>query len=128
MKDAYPWDEALRDGILVMDHRCGERRRVRLTVLLRRNGWSGCIVGRLMDLSVTGAFIEVPPQAFPLHTVVRLEAALPFDLAPRLTHCRAMVVRTDPGGIGIVFDEMRPSAFTPLFAANSAAVRHTLAG
>jgi hypothetical protein len=51
-----------------MEHRCGARRNLELTVLVRRRGWGGSVVARLADISISGAFVEGPPEAFPLHS------------------------------------------------------------
>jgi len=92
-----------------MDHRCGERRTVRTTVLLRRRGWAGWVVGELQDLSISGAFLTVAAGALPLHAQVRLEAPCPGPQAGRLAHCNAMVTRVTRDGVGLAFDEMAPT-------------------
>ena len=103
-----------------MDHRCGKRRAVSITVLLRRRGWEGWAVGHLQDLSISGAFVRMPRGCLPLHAQVRLEAAWPGDGASRLMHCNAMVARVGPDGVGLVFDELAPICLNPLFRAASA--------
>lgn len=99
-----------------MDHRCGERRPVRVTVLLRRRAWSGWVVGELIDLSVSGAFVELRAGRLPVHAQVRLEADCPGPGTARLMHCNAMVARVEPNGVGLVFDEVAPAGLAPLFA------------
>jgi hypothetical protein len=95
-----------------VNHRCGERHAAGLTILLRRPGWRGCFVGKLINLSISGAFVETRVWAFPLHSVVRLEIAS----RPRPMRCHAMVVRASRTGIGLMFDGIRPLEFAPLFA------------
>ena len=99
-----------------MDHRCGERRPVRTTVLLRRRRWAGWVVGQLENISITGAFLTLHSGTLPLHAQVRLEAPAPGPGLPRLMHCNAMVVRVVRGGIGLMFDEVAPASLAPLFA------------
>ncbi len=106
-----------------MDHRCGERRPVGITVLLRRRGWEGWIVGHLEDLSISGAFIRAPRGSLPLHAQVRLEMSLSGDRAARLMHCNAMVARVGPTGVGLVFDGLAPAALRPLLRASRGGAR-----
>lgn len=98
-----------------MEHRCGSRRNLELTVLVRRRGWGGSVVARLTSISISGAFIEGPPEAFPLHSLVQLEATPPGGASRRLMSCRAMVARVGRNGVGLVFDQIRPSGLAPLF-------------
>jgi hypothetical protein len=107
-----------------MDHRCGQRRAVRATVLLRRRGWAGWVVGELADLSVSGAYVELHAGTLPLHAQVRLEAACAGPDGARLMHCTAIVVRAGPGGIGLAFDEVAPAGLAPLFARTRQTAAH----
>lgn len=114
-----------------MEHRCGLRRKLELTVLVRRRGWAGSVVGTLTDISISGAFLAGPPEAFPLHSLVRLEATPPGGASARLMTCRAMVARIGKNGVGLVFDQVRPSGLAPLFTppdtmgASNAALRYS---
>ncbi|MBL8202019.1 MAG: PilZ domain-containing protein [Chromatiales bacterium] len=98
-----------------MEHRCGVRHNLEVTVLVRRRGWAGSVVARLTDLSISGAFIEGPPGAFPLYSLVLLEATPPGGASTRLMSCKAMVARVSDKGVGLVFDQIRPSGLAPLF-------------
>ena len=98
-----------------MDHRCGRRHSVGITVLVRRRGWHGWVVARLEDLSISGAFLRAPAGSLPLHAQVRLEAPCPGVGPPRLMHCTAMVVRVAGGGVGLAFDELAPPGLAPLW-------------
>jgi hypothetical protein len=98
-----------------MDHRCGERRAIGTTVLLRRRGWAGWVVAELADLSISGAYLRLQGPGMPLRAQVRLEAPRP-DGTPGLMHCNAMVVRVDRGGVALMFDELAPRGLAPLFA------------
>ena len=98
-----------------MEHRCGTRRQVGITVLVRRQGWAGSVVARLVNVSITGAFIEGPPEAFPLQTLVQIEATPPDGTSAGLMTCRAMVARVGASGVGLVFDQVRPRGLAPLF-------------
>lgn len=89
-----------------MEHRYGERRRMGTAVLVRRPDWSGWMVAELRDLSVSGAFVAAPGDLFPRRSQVHVEVRSPDGMC---LHCRAMVVRHDTGGIGLVFDRLRPA-------------------
>ncbi len=111
-----------------MEHRCGMRRTLGLTVLVRRRGWAGSVVARLTDISLSGAFLEGPRDAFPLYSLVQLEATPPGGASTRLMTCKAMVARVGKNGVGLVFDQVRPAGLAPLFGpaagpAEPAAVR-----
>jgi hypothetical protein len=99
-----------------MEHRCGTRRNLELTVLVRRRGWGGSVVACLTDISISGAFIEGPPEAFPLYSLVQLEATPPGGASTRLMTCKAMVARVSTEGVGLVFDQIRPPGLAPVFA------------
>jgi hypothetical protein len=99
-----------------MEHRCGSRRALELTVLVRRRGWAGSVVARLSDISISGAFLQGPPEAFPLYSLVHLEATPPGGASTRLMTCKAMVARVGRDGVGLVFDQVRPAGLAPLFA------------
>jgi hypothetical protein len=98
-----------------MEHRCGIRRNLGLTVLVRRRGWAGSVVAELTNLSISGGFIEASPELFPLYSLVRLEASRPGEASTRLMTCRAMVARVGVNGVGLVFDQIRPRGLTALF-------------
>lgn len=98
-----------------MDHRCGTRRPIGITLLIRRRGWGGWKVGRLENLSITGAFVAVDPGDFSVHGTVQIEATPPGGAVTGLMSCRAMVVRRTPEGLGLAFDQPRPPALEPLF-------------
>ncbi len=104
-----------------MEHRCGTRRKTDLTVLVRRRGWGGWVVTRLVDVSISGAYLEGPTEAFPLYSLVRLEATPPGGASARLMTCTAMVARVGTDGVGLVFDQVRPPGLAPLFPAEAAA-------
>jgi hypothetical protein len=96
-----------------MEHRCGHRHAVNMTILLRRRGWGGWLVGELTDVSISGAFVRVPAGAFANHVLIELEASQ--QGSRRMLRSKALIVRTTPQGIGIVFDELRPEGLAPLF-------------
>ena len=103
-----------------MEHRCGERRDIGMTVLVRRRGWAGSVVARLKDISISGAFIVGPADAFPLHSLVQVEATAPGGASSRPMMCKAMVARVAADGVGLVFDQVRPAGLAPLFRPASA--------
>ena len=99
-----------------MEHRCGVRRSLGLTVLVRRRGWAGSVVARLTDISISGTFIEAPRDAFPLHALVQIEITPPGLSSSRPMTCKAMVARVGVNGVGLVFDQIRPRGLAALFA------------
>lgn len=109
-----------------MEHRCGRRRAVNLTILLRRRGWGGWLVGELTDVSISGAFVKVPAGAFTSHALIELEASQPGSR--RMLRSKAMVVRATAEGIGILFDELRPAGLSALFDAGSQPARERTGG
>lgn len=104
-----------------MEHRCGQRRAVNMTILLRRRGWGGWLVGQLTDVSISGAFIRVAGGALPNLALVEIEASQPGGR--RMLRSKALVVRSTPDGIGILFDELRPAGLAPLFDGQRPPVR-----
>lgn len=98
-----------------MDHRCGERRPATLTVLLRRRAWHGWVVGEVRDVSVSGAFVTVPPGALSLRAQVRLELMVPGGPPGRVVHCNAMVARVTGDGVGLAFEELAPRPLAGLW-------------
>ena len=102
-----------------MEHRCGVRRTLGVTVLVRRRGWAGSVVAELTSLSISGAYIEAPPGTFPLYSVVQIETSRPGAASTRLLTCKAMVARVGANGVGLVFDQIRPRGLAALFAADS---------
>ena len=98
-----------------MEHRCGTRRNLGLTVLIRRRGWAGSVVAELTNISISGAFIEASPGAFPLHSLVQIETTAPGEAGARLMTCRALVARVGGNGVGLVFDQIRPRGLAALF-------------
>lgn len=99
-----------------MEHRCGVRRNLGLTVLVRRRGWAGSVVAELTNLSISGAFIGAPPGSFPLYALVQIEASRPGADSTRLMTCKAMVARVGLNGVGLVFDQIRPRGLAALFS------------
>ena len=93
-----------------MEHRWGIRRHLGQTVLIRRRGWAGSVVAQLTNISISGAFIAAAPGSFPLHSLVLIETTNPEGASARLMMCRAMVARVTANGVGLVFDQLRPSA------------------
>jgi len=96
-----------------MDHRHGERCSVDVTVLIRKRAWRGWVIGRMRNLSVSGAWVELPRDALSVLSQVRLELEVPCHGRHRVVHCNAMVVRTGCGGVGLAFEEMAPKALSP---------------
>ena len=99
-----------------MEHRCGLRRNLGLTVLVRRRGWAGSVVAELTNLSISGAFIVARPGSFPLYSLVQIEATGPGGAYTRLMTCKAMVARVGVHGVGLIFDQIGPPGLAGLFS------------
>jgi hypothetical protein len=100
-----------------MDHRHGERRTVDVTVLIRKRTWKGWVIGRMRNLSVSGAYVELPRDALGVLSQVHLELDVVHRDRHHLVHCRGMVVRTVRGGIGVAFEDLAPRTIAGLLGA-----------
>jgi hypothetical protein len=99
-----------------LEHRYGERRLVDLTVLIRKRTWDGWVIGRIRNLSVSGAYIELPRDSLGVLSRVRLE--LECRGSPgrhRLVHCSGTVVRKECSGIGVAFEDLAPRSLSALW-------------
>ena len=91
-----------------MEHRCGVRRPVGLRVAVRIGEWARIPV-KLRDVSIGGAFIEMASDRLPRFTGVEIELTVP-DRGSRVRYrCPAMVVRVEPDGAALMFDEVCPA-------------------
>jgi hypothetical protein len=92
---------------LGMEHRCGKRTPVNVDVrLIGASGVTG--VGRMLDVSATGAFINTLID-LPVLTPVNIE---PIDHHPHLPEARAVaafVVRRTASGLGLEWSEFLPA-------------------
>ena len=96
-----------------MEHRWGARRVIGQPVELHRRG-ADPLLGRIVDLSVSGAFIHTDGAVPPL---ARLEVVIDGIAVP------AWVVRRTAGGIGVEWCQFAPSAIGTILRAPQRAVR-----
>jgi hypothetical protein len=102
-----------------MERRCGTRRELNAAIKVKvpNAGW---ISARIRDLSMSGLFLSIPAEHFPLRSVLTLELGVPriasAAAAPFLVTA-AMVVRTSADGVGLMFDEFGPAEIGELMAA-----------
>jgi hypothetical protein len=65
-------------------------------------------------------FVEAPAAAFCCNCVINCEMTLPGDAGLHTYRWQAMVIRKTPGGMGLMFDRVRPPAITRLLASAAA--------
>jgi len=98
-----------------MEHRRDQRSAVRLTVNLSGRRCSA-IEGEILDLSTGGAFIRLKDKPPALDTIIKLNFQMPAP-NPQRCKCRAMIVRNDKDGVGVMFarrqDQLMPQHASP---------------
>jgi hypothetical protein len=106
-----------------MDHRCGTRQIVPGDTLLCRR-FSDPVKGRVRDISISGLFVEIGLDAseFALQSLVEVELTPPGAVGGRSCRCLAIVARTTPDGLGLMFDRLNPPAVVRFLAASDAAL------
>jgi hypothetical protein len=96
-----------------MEHRCGARHPIDGTVLLSGPGLEPK-PARLVEASISGMYVAVPPQGYCCNSVIDVEMTLPGDVGLRTFRWQAMVIRKTETGMGLMFDRLRPAAITRL--------------
>jgi len=97
-----------------MEHRCGCRIPTDIAVLLL--GSPATIgAGRVVDVSMTGAFVETKLN-LALLSPVSLEATGPIAVDRASARLDAYVVRHGPGGVGLEWCDPTPHAVAQLLA------------
>lgn len=96
-----------------MEHRCGIRRAFAANVTLRPCGLVA-VPGRIRNASISGMFVEADAGLFADNSVIEVEATLPGTSSLRTFRWQALVVRRTEGGIGLMFDHLRPPAISRL--------------
>jgi hypothetical protein len=96
-----------------MEHRWGERFTVDLAVRVAGRRYS-VRTGRLVDLSVSGAYINVSADLRLLSRVKIAIIALPLRLAHPTRMIAAFVARTSKEGVGVEWCEHAPKAVLEL--------------
>jgi hypothetical protein len=88
-----------------MEHRCG--RRVRMSLGARLGSPSRSLFGRVVDLSLSGAFVALP-DPIPEQTRLVVEVAARGGFGSTPWRVPAHVVRRSESGVGIEWDEFAP--------------------
>ena len=91
----------------VMDRRVGRREGLDLKVMVSRRG-QAVVVGRVRDLGLFGMYLRTDGPALPKHSLVEAGFSVGRPGAYRFVRVPAMVVRTDPEGMGLIFDPKDP--------------------
>jgi hypothetical protein len=106
-----------------MDHRCGTRQTVPGEIVLCRR-FSDPVRGRVRNISISGLFVELELDAseFALQSLVEVELTPPGGAGGRSCRCLAVVARTTPDGLGLMFDRVKPPAVVRFLAASDAAL------
>lgn len=91
----------------VMDRRVGRRDDLDLKVIVSRRG-QAVAVGRVLDLGLFGMYLRTDGPALPKHSLVEAGISVGGPGAYRFVRLPAMVVRTDPEGMGLIFDPQDP--------------------
>lgn len=91
-----------------MDHRVGQRSQCALPVVLHKRDGQ-LIYGEIRDISAGGAYVSIPKKHATPRGLIKLvfEAALPDET---LCEWWGLVLRTDAGGIGVMFDQRHDEA------------------
>lgn len=89
-----------------MEHRCGTR--VPMTMRVRLDMRSQVLVGRILNLSLSGAFVALP-ERLPEQTRLVVEASAHGELGSmRPWRIPAHVVRISDTGVGLEWDAFAP--------------------
>lgn len=102
-----------------MEHRFGARHALSGRLVLR-SASTGPVPAQLREASISGMFVEAPPEAFSTNTVVDVEMTVPGATGLRCYHWQAMVIRKSRDGLGLMFDRVRPPAISRLLAGAAA--------
>lgn len=99
-----------------MEHRLGIRHPVAVVTILYPRA-SSPVTGLAREVSISGMFVEVPPQKLVMNSLLEVAISLPDDEAGKTFRWLAMVIRKTDTGAGLMFDRLRPPAIMRLIAA-----------
>jgi len=86
---------------IIVEHRWGQRKSVNASVQLRTQG--GIVaLGRLLNASLSGAFVQTPLKVPPLSRVVLI---IPGESSQVAAQIESQVVRHTEAGIGLEWSE-----------------------
>jgi len=97
-----------------VEHRRGQRKTVSLAVRIDARRFAP-LVGEIVDMSVGGAFIRLRDYIPPPNTIIRLSFDIP-GIEQTEHECRALIVRKEQSGIGVMFDHLQEAAIEKLQA------------
>ena len=96
-----------------MEHRYGIRYLSATDVLVRRHSERHAAKGRLLDVSISGAFVATSVRIAPL-TSITVEVLSVITSARRLKPIEAQVIRRTDSGLGIEWRELTPASLSQL--------------
>jgi hypothetical protein len=96
-----------------MEHRYGVRYLSAIDVYVRSQSGRVAARGRLLDVSISGAFVSTSLSIAPLSSIT-LEVVSVAAAARRCTPIEAQVIRRTDSGLGIEWKELTPAALSQL--------------
>lgn len=95
-----------------VEHRLNTRKPIQINVAIHSTN-IGLISGRTRNVSMGGMYIKTAPGiAMQENIIIRVA----FMIGRKMKTLPAMVVRSDPGGFGLVFNDLKPEAIDNLSA------------
>ena len=96
-----------------MEHRYGVRYLSAIDVFVRSQSGQLVAKGRLLDVSISGAFVSTSLSIAPLSSIT-IEVLAVTASARRFKSIEAHVIRRTDNGLGIEWKELTPSALSQL--------------
>jgi len=96
-----------------MEHRYGVRYRSAIDVYVRYQSGRGAARGRLLDVSISGAFISTSLCIAPLSSIT-IEVLSVISAARRFKPIEAQVIRRTERGLGIEWKELTAASLSQL--------------
>jgi hypothetical protein len=96
-----------------MEHRYGVRYPSAIDVFVRSHSGGFAARGRLLDVSISGAFVSTSLSIAPLSSIT-LEVLSVVNSARRWRPIEAQVIRRTDRGLGIEWKELTPAALSQL--------------
>ncbi len=103
-----------------MEHRYGVRYLSAIDVYVRSHSGRVAARGRLMDVSISGAFVATSLSITPLSSIT-LEVVSLVTSARRWKPIEAQVIRRTESGLGIEWKDLTPAALSQLVDAGQLA-------
>jgi hypothetical protein len=96
-----------------MEHRYGVRYLSAIDVYVRSHSGRVAARGRVLDVSISGAFVSTSLSIAPLSSIT-LEVVAAVGATRRCTPIEAQVIRRTDSGLGIEWKELTPAALSQL--------------